>query len=440
MEKIGLILLTLFLVAGEAWSQTDTLKNRPVQQWFAKNELFKPEFKTMVQLWGLYSMGMQVYNKDLKAYEPVDDRLNFHLRRARFVVTGEPYQRLKYTVAFFYDQIGRDVLASGVGTSNKADPSAGIWDAFFHWKISKNESLNLVGGWFRPQMQRESITAAWAVNSFEKSMSQNYVRTHLVGTGPGRATGLNLGGLMQWDMGFVKKAALNYNLGIFNPVTAELSGTSSGKKFSPLVAGRVSLSLGDPELTKYGIAYDINFFNKRRGGSLDFNFSSQGATDLFKSSRAFGPGLLFNWGPLNLDGEWIWLVREGKRTLENGDVRNFTVTSRTGHFRVGANIPAGRFVIEPTVLAMQFDGAMDASGQADAAAVKESSGQETTFDAGLNWYLDGKNLKLMVHYTWRKGDAGDAGDGSQVNMYFSQNGVGAIRRGDWLGVGLNAIF
>lgn len=289
-------------------------------------------------------------------------------------------------------------------------------------------------------MQRESITAAWAVNSFEKSMSQNYVRTHLVGTGPGRATGLNLGGLMQWDMGFVKKAALNYNLGIFNPVTAELSGTSSGKKFSPLVAGRVSLSLGDPELTKYGIAYDINFFNKRRGGSLDFNFSSQGATDLFKSSRAFGPGLLFNWGPLNLDGEWIWLVREGKRTLENGDVRNFTVTSRTGHFRVGANIPAGRFVIEPTVLAMQFDGAMDASGQADAAAVKESSGQETTFDAGLNWYLDGKNLKLMVHYTWRKGDAGDAGDGSQVNMYFSQNGVGAIRRGDWLGVGLNAIF
>ena len=69
-----------------------------------------------------------------------------------------------------------------------------------------------------------------------------------------------------------------------------------------------------------------------------------------------------------------------------------------------------------------------------------SAGEETTFDAGVNWFLDGKNLKLALHYTWRSGDPGDAGDGSQVNAFFSQSGVGAIRRGNWLGLGLSAIF
>ena len=394
----------------------------------------------MVQLWSLYSTGMEVYNKDTKQYEPVDDRFNLMLRRARLVVTGEPYNNLKYTVAFSYDQIGRDILSSDIGGANTATPSVGIWDAYFQWKVSKNESLNLVGGWFRPQMQRESITSGWATNSFEKSMSQNYIRTHLVGTGPGRAMGVNLGGLTQWKIALVKTAALNYNIGIFNPVATAYSGASAGKKYAPLVAGRVSLSLGNPEMTQYGIAYDINFFNKRKGGSLDFNFSTQGETDLFKASRAYGPGLLFNLGPLNLDGEWVWMEREGERKLIDGEVRSFTAKSATGHVRIGTNIPAGRFVIEPVIMAMQFNGAMDAERQADAEAVKQSSGEETTFDVGLNWYLDNKKLKVMLHYTWRKGDAGEAGEGSQVNMYFNQSGLGAIHRGDWLGLGVNAIF
>ena len=91
-------------------------------------------------------------------------------------------------------------------------------------------------------------------------------------------------------------------------------------------------------------------------------------------------------------------------------------------------------------MVMNFNGAKNAAEQADAAALRMSAGSEKTFDAGINWYLDRKNLKLMLHYTWRSGDPGDAGDGSQVNMYFSQSGIGAIHRGDWLGVGLNAIF
>lgn len=416
-------------MGGVAIAQQDSAVAKPVQPWLKKNERFVPEIKTMVQLWGVYSEGMEVFNTDTKEYEGVDDRFNLSIRRARMVVSGQPYSNLSYSATFFYDQIGRDVLSSGVGSSNKADPSVGIWDAYFQWKISKQtEAVNLTCGWFRPQMQRESITSGWATNSFEKSMSQNYVRTHLVGTGPGRAMGVNLGGLLGKG-----KLQMNYNLGLFNPVTAGLSGTSGGVKESPLLAGRVSLSLGGAEFQKYGISYDLNYFNKRKGLSLDFNASRQGETDLFETSTAYGPGLLLNWGRLNLDGEWIWMARAGSNGGRSAE-------SATGHLRLGVNLPAGRFMVEPVFMAMKFKGALGAPGQADAAALKMSAGEENTYDLGINWYLDRKNLKLALHYTWRSGDPGAAGDGAQVNMFFNQSGVGAIHRGNWLGLGLSGIF
>jgi hypothetical protein len=329
-----------------------------------------------------------------------------------------------------YDQVGRDLLASGVGSANRADPDVGLLESYVQWQMGRSEALNLVGGWFRPQVQRESITGAWAASSFEKAMSQNYLRNHLVGTGLGRTTGLNLGGILTKG-----KISLNYNFGIFTPATASLSGGSVGKNFAPLLAGRLSLWLGDPEFRQYGISYDINFFNRRKGISLDLNLARQGETEQFKASTTIGPGILLNWGPLNLDGEWLFLKREGLDSL--GTVRAGVAT---GHIRLGVNLPTGRFVLEPTLMAMRFSGEMDAGGQASAAALHMSAGEETTYDAGLNWYLDGKRLKLALHYTWRSGDPGAAGDGAQLNAFFSQPGVGAIRRGNWLGIGLNAIF
>jgi hypothetical protein len=431
-----IFLLPIMLVNGAlVFAQQDSAKTSSAQRWLKKNERFVPEIKGMVQLWGIWSSGMEVYNTDKKLYEPVDDRFNLSFRRARLSVSGEPYHRLKYTVVLFYDQIGRDVLASGIGAANKADPPVGIWDAFFQWKITGGEALNLVGGWFRPQMQRESITSGWSVNSFEKSMSQNYVRTHLVGTGPGRAMGLNLGGLLG-----KKLVRANYNLGVFNPVTAALSGTSAGKKFAPLLSGRTSVSIGDPELKKYAIAYDVNYFNQRKGVTLDFNASWQGETDVFKNSTAFGPGILLNWGSLNLDGEWIWMQRKSNDPLPLDTLVYPTAKAATGHVRLGVNLPAGRFVAEPVFMVMKFSGEKEAQAQHDAEVLGMSSGSETTYDAGINWYLDGKNLKLLLHYTWRDGDPGDAGDGAKVNMFFNQNGVGAIRRGNWIGAGIHAIF
>lgn len=429
----------LFISTVSAQSSVDTVViKRPVRQahWLEKNASFRIQTSAMLQLWSIYSTGFEIYNTTTQQYEQVDDRFNLSFRRARLVFTGEPYPRVKYTVAAFFDQAGRDVLSSGIGLTNKADPAIGLWDAFVHWKISrKTEALNLIAGWFRPQMQRESITSAWTVNSFEKSGSQGYLRRHLVGTGPGRAAGLTLGGILQQ-----KNVGLQYHVGIFNPVTTGYSATSSGVHYSPLLTARTVLFLGEPEMTNYGISYAINKLGQRRGLSLDFNAAYQGQTDLFEHSAVWGPGFLLNWGPWTLDGEWIWMQRSGSRNLSADNIRVFTTHSATGHARLGYTFIMKKFALEPVVMGSLFEGAMAADEQADAKAVGNSSGLERTYDIGLNWYLNGNQLRLMLNYTFRQGDAGDAGPGATVNDYFSQNGIGAIRRGNWLGLGLNAIF
>lgn len=408
-----------------------------VERWLQKNEGFALRPSMMVQLWSLYSTDYDIYNSDLGQYEAVDDRFNVQLRRARLLFRGEPYKRLRYNLVLFYDLAGRDLLASGVGGTNPAQPNFGVWDAFFQYQLKKNsEAFYLTGGWFRPQMQRESITSGWSTNSFEKSMSQNYVRRHLVGAGPGRAAGLNLGGLLKGE-----KIGLNYNVGVFNPLQTAFNGGSVGRNFSPLLSARTVLYIGDPEMDRYKIGYEINYFNQRKGLSLDFNVATQGETDLFESSFAYGPGFLLNWGRLNLDGEWIFMQRSGTRPDIIG-FREFDYQSNAGHIRLGYNIDVAKskYILEPVVMMMQFNGGLDAEEQADAVAVGAFSGNERTYNVGFNLYLDRRNLKLLCHYTFREGDAGDAGDGARVNQFFSQGGVGAIRRGNWLGLGINAIF
>lgn len=407
----------------------------PTKRWLEQNSSFKPDISTAFQLWGAYTKGFEVFDENTGRYEAVENRFNLSLHRARIILSGEPYHKLKYSVGLAYDRSGRDLLAGTVGSTNRADPAVVVWDSYLHWRPSKDQSLNLVAGWFRPQMQRESITSAWAVSSFEKSMSQNNVRYHLVGTSPGRAAGLNLGGLLGKE-----KWWLTYNVGIFNPVTTGMNSSSVGQKYAPLLVGRASLSIGDPEMEQYNLGHLTNFFGKRKGVSLDFNFSTQNETGRFVSATAWGPGLLLNWGPVNLDAEWIWMEKQGTRNPPNGFLRTFTTQSGAGHARLGLNLPAGRYILEPTVMVMHFSGEMSAEGQADALAVGAASGETTTWDMGLNWHLDGRNLRLMFHYTWHSGKPGAAGDGATVNQYFSQNGVGAVHRGDWLGLGLNAMF
>ncbi len=417
------------------------------QNYFTKiKEDFKLKPFMMVQLWSTYTTGQQVFNAEKGVYEPVDDRLNIQLRRARLGFRAQPYDQLKFTVVGFYDLIGRDAFAGTIGGYNPQNSSAGsspdfgIWDAFFTWKILKNsEALNLVGGYFRPQLSRESITSGWSVNSFEKSMSQTYIRKHLVGTAPGRAAGLNLGGTLLSEGLF----GLNYNVGLFNPVRRTSSQfASAGRRYAPLLVGRAVVYLGDPEQTTYQIGYDINYYNQRKGLSIGFGGSIQGQTDVFDRSQALSGDFLLNYGPFSLDGDFNFMQRQGSRLLPGTkEVREFTYSTNTGHLRAGYNlILADKYFLEPAFMVMQFHGGQTLEAQADAEAVNAYSGSESTYDLGINWYLNQKHLKLMLHHTWQAGDPGEGCEGFAGNAFFSQAGVGPIQRGNWWGLGLNAIF
>lgn len=421
-------LFVWLMVNAWAWAQPN---------WLPRQDSLPVESFMMLQFWGTYTQGQRIWQPDSGRYVAVDDRADLQLRRARLGFRGEPYQGLKYNLVLFYDLIGRDLLSGTVGGSNGPSPNLGIWDAFLQWRIHpKREAWYLTAGYFRPQLGRESITSAWSVNSIEKATAQTYLRRHLVGTGPGRATGINLGGLLRPS----PRLGLSYNLGLFFPQFTSGTPQTAGKLVAPLWVGRAVLQLGDPEQTRYRIGYEINYFGQRKGISLGVGGAWQGANEVFGTSRVLSVDLLANYGPFNLDGELNLLQREGRRSVERALMRKFTSTQRTAHLRGGVNLSVGRYVIEPTLMIVGLRGGMDSTSQADAATVRASSGRETTYDAGINWYLDGKRLKLALHYTWRQADPGDAPPGNTVNLFFHQSGVGPIRRGNWLGMGLSLIF
>lgn len=433
-KKPGLFAFLLFFTWAAGAQTSDSSVVQP--HWLSKKTNFQLQASMAMQWWVIYSTDFEIFNPSTGKYEPVDDRFNASVRRGRLSFKAEPYPRLLVNTSFIFDQIGRDLLTSSTGSTNKSDPIFSVVDAYLQWQaLQGRQYLFVVAGWHRPQMQRESITSAFAVGSFEKSASQTYLRRHLVGAGLGRAPGITVGGLTQGAMW-----GLQYNVGVFNPITIAYSGTSLGNTFNPVYSCRLVTSIGQPEFTNYSINYTLNKFGQRRGLSLDFNAAFQGATDLFDQSSAIGPGMLFNWGPWTFDGEWMWMSRSGTRRLENDALRDFDTHLGTGHARLGYTFLLHRYALEPVAMVMQFSGPLDAVGQADAKAAGDPAGRETAYDIGINWFLNANQLRLMLHYTFRNGDPGVAGDGATVNDYFTQSGIGAIRRGNWWGLGLNASF
>lgn len=435
MKKISCMLirlLLLLLLFGQQLSAQRAAAEKGQYQWLAARDSQLLKVSLLTQFWTTYSTGTAIYDQQTDTYEPVDDRLNISFRRARLVFSGAPYARITYNLALHYDLTGHDILAGTLGSTNRDQPTVGIWDAFGQYRIStRTQALTLTAGYFRPQLQRESITTAWAPSSFEKSMSQNYVRRHLVGTGPGRAMGINLGGL--W---LGSGIGLLYNIGIFTPVAIGLEGSSGGRQSSPLLAGRLSLQIGQPEMPTYGISYQQNYYGERKGLSLDLNIARQGETDKFTAAYAYGPGCMLNYGPLNIDAEWLWLLRSSAETSGTA----FNSHSATGHMRLSYNLRLGRYMLEPSFMLMAFRGAMDADGQRQASLVDASAGREATRDAGLNLHFNKRKLRLYLHHVWRAGEAGAAASGARVNQFFYQPGVGAIHRGNYWGLGCSLII
>jgi hypothetical protein len=407
------------------------------EHWFKKLNI-QPALA--VQVWGTYTTDAAIYDDQLEAYVPVDDRVNFQIRRMRFGFKANPSPNFKFVAIGAFDLIGRDVLAGTVGGSNNGGrPQFSLWNTYFQWRIKKDsEAFNLVGGYFLPQIGRESLNSAMSVNTMEKAWSQNYYRRHLAGTGPGRAAGVNLGGLLLTDD---RKFGVQYNLGIFSPVFGSFGGNSVGRKASPLFVGRTVWYIGDPEQTKYQISYKNNYWSQRKGLSIGLSGAWQGATDLFLTNAAAELDFLLNWGPWNIDGSWLLLWREGQQGT-NGSATTFSYQSNVGHLRGSYNIllSGGEYMLEPAIMLVQFNGATDAEAQAQAEIVGADSGLDYYWDTSVNFHLAEHNIVVSMSYTWRRGALGAAAPGSTINQFFVQNPAGAIQRGNYLGLGVLAKF
>jgi hypothetical protein len=420
-------LLLLLVSTFEASAQI------PMPKWLKQDSTYKIQPYMMIQLWGVYTANMQADIDGDGIVEDVDNRFNPHIRRARLGFRANPYPNLRYTVVAYYDGIGRDALGASIGPGNNPHGTEfGIWDAFFQWRLKPgSEALNLIGGFFRPQLGRESITSGYATTSGEKAMQQNYIRRHLVGTGPGRAAGVNLGGLVS---NATDNFHVNYNVGFFNPNNTSPLRNTVGANWAPLLVGRAVFMFGDPESDRYRIGYQTNYYNARKGLSIGIGGAYQGETDIFTQSSALSFDFLFNWGRFNLDGDWHFMNRQDDNVASATGDGFVDYSSNTGHIRASFNFMVGDKILEPVVMLMQFNGATSQAEQQDAREVNFFSGSNETINMGFNYYLNTHRLKVIAHYIIQNGEPGR-------NQWESQGALGApIQRGDYFLIGLNAIF
>lgn len=380
-----------------------------------------------LQLWSTYTDGQQLYNSDNLQLEAVDNRLNFLLHRTRVGAKGSYGNQWVYDLTGALDFVGQDLLAGTVGAANNgASPRFRVWNALVQYKVvPESENLYITFGYQCPQLSRESITSPFKVGSFEKAWSQNYIRRHAIGTGPGRVVGMNVGGFSKGAGD--QKFAFNYDLGIFNPRFTDFSGNSTGQKYAPLLTGRLSIHIGDPEYSKYSRGHNFNFSGNRNGVTLSVSASHNGAASMWDTNQSYGFDLLANFGPINISGEWMQLTRE---------LRDVNSTAATGFLKLGYHTTLKNTkVFEPVITYSFLAGPTTQADQENTQALGTFNGSENYLELTMNYYVSPK-ARLSLSYTLRNGDAGDLDSSLVNNNYFQQGGVGAIGKGNYLGLGL----
>ncbi|MDP5172703.1 MAG: OprO/OprP family phosphate-selective porin [Bacteroidia bacterium] len=382
-----------------------------------------------LQSWGIYSHGQEQY-LPTEGYKAMPSEVAFLMRRARAGLKINAWDRVSANVMLAFDQIGSSSSLATRGGSANTSQAVSLFDVQIQVQLIKDRPwLYATSGYFRPQMGRESMTSAWAVPSFEKTIAQNYLRRHLVNANGGRAAGVNLSGTWQAS----GKWGITYHSGLFSPAPYPSTGSVTIPT-SPLAVGRVLLHLGDPEQKKHSLGHQIQFFKKRNGISMAVSGAMQGASPAFSRSTAVAVDLLANHGPWTLDGEWSWMNRQSQ---PDSAAFSFSHPSQSGHIRGSYLLSMDDQWLEISLTAAHARAPFD---EEHAAQVSSFAARESTLDAGLNYYFHENKLMLMLHYVWQGGEQGSLPDGTEANEYFTQKGAGAIQRGNYLGIGLRAML
>jgi len=347
----------------------------------------------MVQVWNVYTL--ETYNKP-----DYDARNDIYIRRGRIGVKGKLRKDISFRVWFAYDNLGKDPYSASTGGKNyetkvKVDGTTYssqenrefyIWDAMWTWHLDP-EWANITIGYFRPQVGKESITTAFKVISFQKSIPNFQPRRHIVNRGPGRETGINWGGL-------ALNKRLNFNFGIFD------TDKYTGENWSPMFAARVAWSFGDPEHKKYKMGYTQTYYGKRKGVTVGFNYTYQGETDYFKKNTMLGFDILANYGPVDFNAEYDILERTDFNT--NGDdYKNYTWSAKIGY---NFKLDNGQ-IIRPAFMISAHDAddifKTNPSGSGIDSSLKRD---EELYEVSLNWLINKDKLKLNISYTWGSKD------------------------------------
>ena len=414
------LLILLFTAVSALTAQTEEKSPTDFKNWEIRPILG-------VQLWSTYTMGHQDYVPESDSYVDADDRLNFLVRRMRFGSTAKIGDRLFFKFLGAADWIGEDQRAATPGgVNNGAFPNAQVWDIFAQYKISPNsEALYVIGGYLRPPVGRESMSGALGTSSMEKGFNQWYMRQHLVGTGPGGAGGVYLGGLTSLS----ENIHLDYRAGVFNP---QNNGITGGRRSSSLLVSRLNLMFGDPEKTSwtYGLPA-ANSFGNRRTVALAINLAREGPTGAApEGTSLLGVDGLVNYGHFHLEGEYHRMIRKSSEP---------DLVSATWMVRSGVNIdvsPSGAEApryLEPTLMAYGFDGTTDIADYPAVLATNYFGGEEIVIDAGVNYHLVPGKVRIGLHYVAFSGERGDLPADGRLSQFFSQPGIGGIQRGDYAG-------
>ena len=354
------------------------------------------------------------------------------MHRSRVGFKGQPYDNFSFTFLGAYDFVGRDLLAGTVGGGNSgANPFIRLWLAKIEWQLDKNDVFNLTTGYFAPVVGRESNTPPTRVTSMEKAWSQNYLRRHIVGSGPGRSPGVNIGGIVYNQE---SKFKLQYDVGIHSPQFISFSGSSAGVTTTPMFAGKLTFDFGDPRSEGYSPSHKSNYFGKRNGATIAIGGTYQGETDLFTENTALGFEYGLHFGGINFDGEYHFLRRKGEGVILDPSL--IEANGGVGFSRLSYNLPLKNgHIFVPYVLAVQFTGSESQLEKIQAEQLRAFSGTDNELSFGFEYNFN-VDFKVTANLTLRDGEGAGNEEIGTNNNFFQQGGVGDFQRGNWLGLGM----
>ena len=368
---------------------------------FADEPLMKPTIQPYanLQFWTMYTDGLSVDGQS------ATNRAASYFRRGRLGLKGKLMENLSYNFMLSFDYLAKDSNMASKGKTNAGDVK--VWSAYGTWKaLPESQWLMVTAGTFLPHLSRESVTSPWSVSSLDKGEASCYLRQFVTGKTNGISPGINIGGL-----GDVGKSQLMYNVAYIN---RQDNSTIMKEKWSPVLLGHIILNVGDKEWSSYKYTFSGNALKKQKLLSIGLGASTQGETDVFKSSSTYGADILVYLNGLKLDGEYYILERKNQ-----SDYLASCIMVRASYNIFLKN----RWVLEPAFMLNQFNGDESFS---DASFY---DGEDQTLDAGINLISEKNKLKLGLHFIHR------TGNGTR-NLRVTSSGT----YGDYLNLGIQIMI